>query len=110
MSYGRWFEQANNVVVSLHAFQRSKQRGLSLKGLDLVLAFGEAVEDGYVMTQSALEEARHTLRQAGRKRELQSLDHLRDVVVIEENGVLITAYRADKKRCRRLLAGHVDAA
>jgi hypothetical protein len=115
VSYGsiaqaRWFEAANDVAVSKHAFKRSNQRGLQLKGLNLVLEFGESVDDGFVMTQSALKQAAKILQQQKRRQDIQRLGHLSNVVVILEGGVMATTYRADKKRIQRLRAGHVDAA
>lgn len=115
MSYGsiaqaRWFETANDVEISKHAFKRSNQRGLQLKGLNLVLEFGEPVDDGFIMTQSALKRASKILRQQKRRQAIQHLGHLSNVVVILEGGVMVTTYRADKKRIQRLRAGHVEAA
>lgn len=115
MSYGsiaqaRSFEAANAVSVSRHAFKRSNQRGLQLKGLGLVLEFGERVHDGFLMTHSALNDGLLTLTQQGRKRDIQHLGRLSSVAVIVENRVVVTAYRADKKRVRQLRAGHVEAA
>ena len=62
MSYGtvsqaHWFEAANDVGISRHAFKRANQRGIQLKGLHLVLEFGEPVDDGYLMTHGAINEA-----------------------------------------------------
>lgn len=115
MSYGsidqaRWFEAANDVAISKHAFKRSEQRGLQLKGLQLVLEFGEAVDDGFLMTQCAASDALQELRQQSRKKDIQHIGRLANVAVIVEKGVVVTAYRADKKRIRRLRAGHVEAA
>jgi hypothetical protein len=105
-----YFEAANDVIVSQHAFQRSNQRGLQLKGLHLVMEFGEPVDDGYLMTECAIKDAQQQLRQQGRKKALQQLSRLHNVAIIEEGGVVLTAYRADKNRMRRLRAGHVEAA
>jgi len=110
ITQAQWFEAANDVVISQHAFQRAEQRGLQLKGLHLVLEFGDVVDDGYVMTAKALKDARQQLRKEKRKQDLQQLDRLHNVAVIEEGGVIVTAFRADKKRIRRLREGHVEAA
>lgn len=115
MSYGsidqaRWFEAANDVSISRHAFKRSEQRGLQLKGLNLVMEFGEEVDDGFVMTQNAFSYALNTLRKEKRKKDIQHLGRLNNVAVIIEGDVIITAYRADKKRLRRLKSGHIEAA
>lgn len=115
MSYGtinqaQWFEAANDVGISRHAFKRTNQRGIQLKGLHLVLEFGEPVDDGYLMTHGALNEAYRELGQQGRKKDIQHLARLSNIAAIVEQGVVVTAYRADKKRARRLMAGHVEAA
>jgi hypothetical protein len=110
IAQARWFEAANDVAMSQHAFKRSNQRGIQLKGLDLVLEFGEPVDDGYLMTHCAISEALLDLRHQGRKSDIQHLSRLANIAIIVECGVMLTAYRADKKRVRRLRAGHVEAA
>ena len=71
------------------------------------MEFGEVMEDGYVMTTKVLGSARKALKAQKRKRECQQLDHLRDVAVIQLDETIVTVYRADKKRLRRLRSGHI---
>lgn len=82
---------------SLHAATRQRQRGISNSDIEMVMRFGEQVDDGYVLTERALEIARRDLKQI-----LQRLDHLAGVAVIEQGGTLVTTYRADARRIRRL--------
>lgn len=98
----------NSLQFTHHATQRLHQRGIPYQCLNLVEEFGEWVEDGVVMTQRALKTARAALRAQGRRDALQALDHLRNVTLIEQQGVLVTAFRADRKRLRRLRAGHIE--
>ena len=90
---------------SRHARGRQQQRGFQDLDALLIQGFGEEVEDGFVLTGQAINEARHTL-----KKMLQRLDHLAGSTLIENGGTIITTYRADKKRIRRLRAGHIEAA
>jgi len=87
---------------SKHALGRQQQRGF--QGLDSQLpqAFGEQAEDGYLMTGQAIGDARHCLKQM-----IQRLGHIQGSALIEQSGTVVTTYRADKKRIRRLRAGHV---
>lgn len=90
---------------SRHARGRQQQRGFQELDALLIQTFGEEVEDGFVLTGQSVNEARHSL-----KKMLQRLDHLAGSTLIEGGGTVITTYRADKKRIRRLRAGHVEAA
>jgi len=105
-----WLEASHQIRMSLHARQRASQRGLTIADLNLVMEFGEWVADGFLMSEKARNKARETLKKQGGSamhKALQRLDHLRNVVVIEEAGTMITIYRADKKRINRLRSGHV---
>ena len=96
--------------LSQHARQRQQQRGFQYADMALVLQWGEEVEDGFVLSDRAIKNARKELARLGRKPALQRLDHLRGMALIEQDGTLVTVFRADKKRLRRLRAGHVAAA
>ncbi len=102
-----WLEAVHHVRMSYHAIRRASQRGLKLIDISLVLDFGEQVEDGFLMSDKAIADARKVLKTQNRNKEQQRLDHLRDVVVVEENNTIVTTYRADKKRRGRLRAGHI---
>ena len=90
---------------SKHALARQQQRGFQQVDALLIEAFGEEVEDGFIMTGQAGNDARQML-----KKTIQRLDHLAGSTLIASNGTVITTFRADKKRIRRLRAGHVAAA
>lgn len=99
------YEPVSDVVMtwSRHAAQRQQQRGFQYIDCLLLQAFGEEVEDGWLMTGQATSDARHRLKQL-----IQRLDHLSGSALIEEGGTIVTTYRADKKRVRRLKAGHLE--
>jgi hypothetical protein len=88
---------------SLHGGQRRQQRGFKSIDPFLLQTFGERVEDGYLMTNQSINQAQHALKQL-----IQRLDHLKGAALIEEGNTVVTCYRADKKRIRRLRAGHVE--
>jgi len=83
-----------------HMDERQRQRGIGNADVELVMRYGEAVDDGFVLSDRALELARCDI-----KRVLQRLDHLAGVAVIEQGGTLVTVYRADARRLKRLRAG-----
>jgi hypothetical protein len=93
-------QQGTIVELSTHATARIRQRGLNEHDVDLIRAVGETVEDGFLMTNRAIEQQIQALR-----REIVRIERLRGVAVIEGGTRIITVYRADKKRVRRLLAG-----
>lgn len=88
------------MTLSRHAQERMQQRGLSPEDLGLVRTFGQMVDDGYVMTNKALEARKKALL-----KELQRLERLRGMAVIELDSVTVTAFRADKGRIKRLQRG-----
>ena len=102
-----WLEAAHHVHMSYHAIQRAAQRGLKLIDISLVMEFGELGDDGFMMSDKALSDAREALKHQNRRKEQQRLDHLRDVVVVEEGNTIVTTYRCDKKRRARLRSGPV---
>ena len=87
--------------ITVHAESRLRQRGLSRWDLELILTHGEAISDGYVMSRIAIDN-----RTAELKSELARIERLRDVTVIEDSGDVITLYRADKRRLRKLRNRH----
>jgi len=88
--------------VSMHAQRRIRQRGLKEADLGRLQRFGEEVEEGYLMTDRKLDECI-----AGLKSEIQRLERLRGLVLIEQGDTLVTLYRSDRRRQRRLLGGAV---
>ncbi len=95
------------IRISKHADARCRQRGLTSGAIALVMEFGEVVDDGYVMSLKVLGPARKALQAQKRVRESQQLDHLRNITVIDMDNTLVTVYRADKTRLRRLRRGHI---
>lgn len=93
---------------SLHAAQRQQQRGFKASDIALVMVWGEDVEDGFVLSDRALKRARKELGKAGEKAALQRLERIRGMTLIEQDNTLVTLYRADRKRLRRLRRGHVQ--
>jgi len=101
---------SDQLLFSCHADRRLHQRGLRPHDLDLILTFGEWVADGCLLTEKAVSNARRTLRQLGNRDALQRVDHLRNVTVIVQGNTVVTVYRADARRVRRLRAGRIGAA
>jgi len=86
--------------ISLHAARRLRQRGLREGDLDRVRASGEEFSEGYLLSKRAIGE-----KVAELKGEIQRLERLRDVVLIEQDDTFVTVYRANHRRCRRILNG-----
>jgi len=84
-------------TLTMHASVRLKQRGLASDDISLIVEHGEDVGDGFLMTDKAINNRKECLT-----REMQRLEKLRGVAVIEDQGVIVTAYRADKRRIKKL--------
>jgi len=83
-----------------HFLDREQQRGVRHEDVQLVLEWGEMVDDGFVLTEKAWKKAVQDLRKLGDRQTIQRLDHLRNVAVIEEGGCFVTVYRVNSKRLR----------
>jgi hypothetical protein len=85
--------------ISLHAEQRMRQRGIPQSAVDLVLTCGTPIDDGaYFLRRADVD------REICRiKREIQSLEKLRNCKVVVSDGVLLTAYRPAGKGQKRTL-------
>lgn len=94
-------ESCSAVRFSRHAAARIRQRGLTESDVDLIRKTGEFVDDGYVMTNRAVERRLHELQ-----REINRIERLRGVALIEGETQVITVYRADSERIRKLFAKH----
>ena len=92
-------------TLSVHAQARLQQRSIKFGDLEIVRAFGEVVSDGYLMSDKAIENCKHKLRS-----QIQQLERLRGVALIESAGCVITVYRIDKRRLKRLRAGPIKTA
>ncbi len=80
-----------------HANCRLQQRGLSRRQIELVMAHGVPVDDGYVMTKSAADQ-----RIAELKQEMKLIERLNNVTVIDLHGTIATVYRVSDRRIRRM--------
>jgi len=88
---------SNPLNFSRHAQARMCQRGLTKTDVEFVRKVGEWVDDGYVMTNSAVDQRIHELRH-----EMNRIEKLRGVALIEGANIVITVYRADHRRICRL--------
>lgn len=91
--------------MSRHAEARIRQRGIPPGAVELLWQFGEPVDDGYVLTDHAIEEACRRLRA-----QMTQLGKLRGVALIESDSIVVTVFRADSKRIRRLRSGKTRTA
>lgn len=89
--------------ITRHAEMRIRQRGIAPGALDILRQFGETVDDGFVLTDHAIDEGRRALRA-----QIELLEKLRGIALIEVGGAVVTLYRADRKRVRRLRAGNIQ--
>ncbi|MBA1444849.1 MAG: hypothetical protein M3H12_14810 [Chromatiales bacterium] len=85
--------------ISFHAQQRLRQRGLREADLERMRQCGEEFSDGYLMSDRAISERVSVL-----KAEIQHLERLKGIVIIEQDDTLVTVYRSDRKRRRRILS------
>jgi hypothetical protein len=95
------YETRSTARLSRHAAARIRQRGLTESDVELIRKTGESVEDGYVMSNRAVEQRLHELQ-----REINRIERLRGVALIEGESQVITVYRADSARIRKLFAKH----
>jgi hypothetical protein len=95
----RAISQVEAPRISIHAGQRLRQRGLQESDLERIRSSGEEFSEGYLMSDRAIRERVSML-----KREIQRLERLKGAVLIEQGNTLVTVYRADRKRCCRILS------
>lgn len=76
-----------------HIGQRMSQRGIKQALVDLTLQFGEDAQDKCVLGRRGLMQLIHELRDLQRTA-MQALDK-GGVIVVQADGVLITAYDVD---------------
>jgi len=76
-----------------HARQRLAQRGFRKGDLDLVLLFGERVEDGFLLRDRDVDAL------------VAALERLRGTFVVAPEGeVIVTAYHPSPRRMKKVLA------
>jgi len=83
--------------LSNHAQHRIRQRGYREADLALVREHGTQVEEGFVLTRQDAARARTRL-----KDELRKIERLKGTAIIELEGTVVTVYRPDRVRFRKL--------
>jgi hypothetical protein len=88
----------SNLHFTQHAVERLAQRGIPATDVDLILAIGSEVDDGYFVRAKdceALERELNALRDRVRQ--------LKGKRLVISNGQQVTGYHADEREDRRLL-------
>jgi hypothetical protein len=82
-----------------HAALRMAQRGMSMRDAELAALIGTEVDDGYLVLAKNCKTLESELKAlSDRVRKLQGKR-----LVVAANGRIVTAYRASKRRARRLV-------
>lgn len=84
---------------SRHATRRMRQRGFKEAQIDLVMRYGTPVDGGAFLLRRV--DAEREI--VARKKEIETLERLRDCKVVVSDGVLVTAYRAVGRKRKLLL-------
>ena len=84
--------------LSSHARKRLQQRAMSSADVEVIVAHGTSVRDGYLLRARDANEAISEL-----KGQISMLERLKDRVVIADRQTVITAYPASKRKQKRLL-------
>ena len=85
------------LTLSLHADRRIRQRGIRKQDVALVVEFGMAVQDGYVLR------GRDAARAIGElKRTIARLERLAGTFVAVREDTVLSVYRPGKHRRRKL--------
>jgi len=84
-----------------HAVQRMAQRGFHCSDVDVIVAIGTEVRDGYLVTRKDCEDAERTLR-----RMPTTISRLKGKRLVTHGGTVITAYHASATEERKLLRSH----
>lgn len=79
------------LAVSRHAEERMRQRGFTNRDVELVCTYGTPIPDGYLVTRG---DAKELATVPG---ERQRGERLLGAVVIEQEGVIVTVFRANKR-------------
>lgn len=94
-------DRRSAVRFSQHAAARIRQRGLPERDVELIRKAGGELVEGFVMTNRAVEQRLHELRE-----EMSRIERLHGVALIENESLVITVYRADSARIRKLCSKH----
>ena len=85
-----------NLVLTDHAVLRLAQRGIVPSDLDLIMAIGSEVEDGFLVLKKDVQVVEHALRAILKK--LKKVEGKRLVIA---EGHLVTAFHAsDREQCK----------
>ena len=84
-------------TISHHANVRMRQRGYTNSDLMLIRSYGSPVNDGYFFSRKDFRACQPDAAQ-----DLQRLERLIGTALIELEGTIVTIYRADKYRRRKL--------
>ena len=87
-----------SLEVTNHAAIRMAQRALSQEDIDLIVALGTEVPDGYLVRDADANRVIEELR-----REIQKIERVRGKLAVVAGNKLVTAYAATRQKQRRLL-------
>jgi hypothetical protein len=83
---------------SKHAQARARQRGYRDSDIDFVMKHGTAVDDGSFLSDGDSHRAIEKLKQ-----KIQKFSRLKGTVVIQRGDTVVTVYRPDKCRTKKLM-------
>ncbi len=81
-----------------HVEERARQRGFKAGDLDLVAQLGTPTQDGVVLRRRDVDQVRSVLR-----RLLGDLERLEGSAVIIQEDAIVSVYRPERKKMRRML-------
>ncbi len=86
--------------LSKHVRVRMQQRGRSEQDVNLITAYGTPTRDGYLLRRRDVDTRVRDL-----KKEISAIERLKNwVVIVGEEGVVVTIYPADHEKQRRMLS------
>ena len=83
---------------SNHARRRMRQRAMSSTDVETIVVHGTQVRDGYLLRERDVNEAVSRL-----KRQIRTLERLRNRAAICDRGTVITAYPTSRRKQKQLL-------
>lgn len=87
-----------SLVITSHAQQRSAQRALPLRDMDLLLLVASEVEDGFLVREKDYQVFEKQMRDLVRR-----VGQWRGARLVVEDGHVVTAYRPCRRKHRQLL-------
>jgi hypothetical protein len=87
-----------DVSITQHAAIRLGQRAIAIEDIDLIMSLGTEVQDGYFMRDA---DARVAVD--GLMRLVRRIERLPGKFAVVADGRVVTAYRANKRKQRRLM-------